>query len=508
MEGPSTPTNQNAWNLETNSFLTTSAAPTVIRSSPPVLAMDITTSPTLPATRKFNPQIDISGLSDDLSTDPLFGPTTSKIPLRLPKRTNPFSPANRINKNPRTSTEPASDPASAKILQARDLLIEALSLVKSREKQTDILDLIEIFREYTESNQIKKASQLLAGQINNLEYATRRIETKANASVNTAKAAQTKAKSLNVEKLSANPTVLLNARLNAGLNANTKPTFASVAAANTADSWTTVEAKKPIKKAKKATNRLILIRDQYAPISPLQLRNSLNKAFELKGIKGPVVSAISTTTNKKNLVITTTAPYTADFLIEKLAIWEKTISFRTIQKDEPWFKVVLHGIPTNDFNTPDGMELVLNELKTFNKSLGLKPVGLPYWLSSADNRATKRAGSVVVSFTTSEEVDKCIHNRVYIAGTSCRAERLLTVARSTQCIKCLGFGHVTQYCKKVAKCSLCSESHNTSQHCCSVCNKRGKSCSHLALKCANCGLAHSADSKDCEVYKATKRVSL
>ncbi|KAM3078772.1 hypothetical protein ACMFMG_012170 [Clarireedia jacksonii] len=160
--------------------------------------MDITTSPTLPATRKFNPQIDISGLSDDLSTDPLFGPTTSKIPLRLPKRTNPFSPANRTNKNPRT-TEPASDPASAKILQARDLLIEALSLVKSREKQTDILDLIEIFREYTESNQIKKASQLLAGQINNLEHATRRIETKATASVNTAKAAQTKAKSLNVE---------------------------------------------------------------------------------------------------------------------------------------------------------------------------------------------------------------------------------------------------------------------------------------------------------------------
>ncbi|KAM3068143.1 hypothetical protein ACMFMG_011193 [Clarireedia jacksonii] len=152
MEGPSTPTNQNAWSKESALFLTTSsAAPTVIRSSPPVLAMDITTSPTLPATRKFNPQIDISGLSDDLSTDPLFGPTISKIPLRLPKRTNPFSPANRTNKNPRT-TEPASDPASVKIRQARDLLIEALLLVKSREKQTDILDLIEIFREYTESN--------------------------------------------------------------------------------------------------------------------------------------------------------------------------------------------------------------------------------------------------------------------------------------------------------------------------------------------------------------------
>ncbi|KAM3071897.1 hypothetical protein ACMFMF_007295 [Clarireedia jacksonii] len=62
MEGPSTPTNQtNAWDFDSNSFLTvSSAAPaTAIRSSPPVLAntaMDTTTSPMLPATRRFNPK--------------------------------------------------------------------------------------------------------------------------------------------------------------------------------------------------------------------------------------------------------------------------------------------------------------------------------------------------------------------------------------------------------------------------------------------------------------------
>jgi hypothetical protein len=45
-------------------------------------------------------------------------------------------------------------------------------------------------------------------------------------------------------------------------------------------------------------------------------------------------------------------------------------------KDEPWSKVVLHNIPIEDFNTPEGMDLVLDEIKTFNK--GLNPIGTPY----------------------------------------------------------------------------------------------------------------------------------
>jgi hypothetical protein len=44
------------------------------------------------------------------------------------------------------------------------------------------------------------------------------------------------------------------------------------------------------------------------------------------------------------------------------------------------------------------MELVAEEIRIFNK--GLKPIGTPYWLTSADKRANQKAGSIVVAFAT------------------------------------------------------------------------------------------------------------
>jgi hypothetical protein len=154
------------------------------------------------------------------------------------------------------------------------------------------------------------------------------------------------------------------------------------------------------------------------------------------------------------------------------------------------------------------MELVLDELKTFNKNLNLKPIGSPYWLSLVENRATKRVGLVVVSFGTSEEVERCIRNRVFIAGISIRAEKLLTTSKLSQCSQCQAFGHLAQFCRKGAKCSLCSELHASAKHYCSICKKEGLVCSYLAPKYTNCKGNHISTSKECEVYKSTKKASL
>jgi hypothetical protein len=121
----------------------------------------------------------------------------------------------------------------------------------------------------------------------------------------------------------------------------------------------------------------------------LALRNAINKVFLDKSIKGLVVSSITTIRNKKNLVVTNISPFTSDFLIKKRTIWEHLITFKSMIKDESWYKVVLYRIPTLDFNIPYGMELVLDELKTFNSNLNLKPISIPYWLSIAENRAIK-----------------------------------------------------------------------------------------------------------------------
>src|SRR5882672_4835564 len=91
------------------------------------------------------------------------------------------------NQDPRTQDhhsqdqEPPSSLARAKILEARDLLLQACTLTKSHDEQSRLLDLLEVFREYTEKGKLYKSSNIIASQVANLESAARKIKTKARA---------------------------------------------------------------------------------------------------------------------------------------------------------------------------------------------------------------------------------------------------------------------------------------------------------------------------------------
>jgi len=117
---------------------------------------------------------------------------------------------------------------------------------------------------------------------------------------------------------------------------------------------------------------------------------------------------------------------------------------------------------------------------------------------------TQKAGSIVVSFATEEEVNRAIKNRLYIAGISTRVEKYTSTAPTTQCKKCQSYGHIDQYCKKSPSCRLYSDKHYTSQHNCTICKVKGRKCIHLEPKCINCKSSHMADDKNCEVYIAIK----
>jgi hypothetical protein len=64
------------------------------------------------------------------------------------------------------------------ILEARDLIVLASTLTNSRDEQTRLLDLLSIFREYTEKGSLFKASTIITTQIANLESATRQLASK------------------------------------------------------------------------------------------------------------------------------------------------------------------------------------------------------------------------------------------------------------------------------------------------------------------------------------------
>jgi hypothetical protein len=56
------------------------------------------------------------------------------------------------------------------------LLLKAINITPSHDQQSRLLDLVEIFKEYTEFGRIRHTSTLLASQVANLENATKRIE--------------------------------------------------------------------------------------------------------------------------------------------------------------------------------------------------------------------------------------------------------------------------------------------------------------------------------------------
>ncbi|APA05397.1 predicted protein [Sclerotinia sclerotiorum 1980 UF-70] len=388
-------------------------------------------------------------------------------------------PLSNQNKQPRIKNNPTT-PKEA-ILKARDLIVLASTLSQSCDEQSKLLDLLEIFREYTEKGKLTTASNIITSQITHLESATRKIETQA------------------------------KALTKAPLPINTPTTKSTYAAITKEGEWNLVGKGKTIrsspidKKIEITQRRLILIKPEITNItsfSPISIRNQINEAFQKTGIKGPVIAGVTLSLNR-NIIITTNAPFTSQLLLEKKAIWSNLIKFERIQKDQEWHKVIIHKIPIKEFSGTRGMDLILEEIKTFNPEF--KPIGTPFWLTPSSKRAHQREGAIVIAFATKSEAELAIRKRLYIAGTSTRVEKFYESKPTTQCQKCQGFGHQDTHCRRDPSCGLCGGKHITSVHLCVVCNIRGKFCQHLAAKCSNCQGKHTANSRTCEIYQAIQQ---
>jgi hypothetical protein len=442
-------------------------------------------------------------------------------PSKLPRNVGPQDPRTPGPQEP--TQESTQEPSTLEyttitaILEARDLIILASTLATSHTEQTRLLDLLQIFREYTEKGNLIKASSIITTQIANLESATRQIEQKTRILSKKPKIpVQPPQPTQNTPKSNPNPatyaSIVQNAKGDTSNRDWTKigPKIKTKVAkitktANLADLAKTTKTAMVLRKAKFQLIVTLPNRLPRAPgpdFSPTTIRNHVNTAFQEKGIKGPVILSVSSSI-AGNMILTTTPQFNADFLVENKDIWSQQIKYVKIQKRTIWYKVVAHGIPTYDFNTPTGMDQIIDEVKTFNP--GYTPMGKPYWLTSAANRASQRAGSIVIAFPTEEQATKAIKNRLYIAGISVKIEKFEQTAPTSQCSKCGGFGHLASLCKKQAtRCLLCSEPHSTDKHYCLICKKEGQKYVHLVPTCINCHEPHVSTDKSCEIYKGLK----
>ncbi|KAI1007265.1 hypothetical protein K3495_g951 [Podosphaera aphanis] len=149
----------------------------------------------------------------------------------------------------------------------------------------------------------------------------------------------------------------------------------------------------------RTVNRPILIQDPNArqTFSPLQIRYKINRAFKASKVDGPVVAVVSQT-RKEKIALVTTGPYSADYLLEKLDIWKNIAPHQLAMKDESWYKVIIHGIPTTEFETIENLSTISEDKSTFN--LGLKFIGQPYWITPEEKRRKQVVGSIVAAFET------------------------------------------------------------------------------------------------------------
>jgi hypothetical protein len=268
-------------------------------------------------------------------------------PSSLNRKRTPTSPPpgpRRTDKTPRGHAQDPDYTAKSAILEARDLIILASTLAESRDEQSRLLDLLEVFREYTEKGLLYKASSIISSQIANLETATRQIETKARDLNKTPKTTNT-----------ANPQNPTYAQIAQGSQAPQGPPGPQLQAS--AEPKATTKPPKPTK-AKPTERRVILVQATPLPanrtnpdFNPIRIRNAFNKAYDSKGVTGPVVATIARS-RTRNIVVTATPAFTADYILETEDTWHDILPYTGAHKPQSWYKVVVDAIPTADFDCP------------------------------------------------------------------------------------------------------------------------------------------------------------
>jgi len=135
--------------------------------------------PTTPSAQLLKTPTIGQTLDFDFSSDPLspgartnlFSAALSAAKVLSRKREAASSTDNTHNSFSNKSLRTINKPTTAQevILKVKELLIKASLLVKVNREQSKILDLLKIFREYTETEKVLSASKIVATQVDSLE---------------------------------------------------------------------------------------------------------------------------------------------------------------------------------------------------------------------------------------------------------------------------------------------------------------------------------------------------
>ncbi|CAG8982034.1 hypothetical protein HYALB_00014010 [Hymenoscyphus albidus] len=197
------------------------------------------------------------------------------------------------------------------IIASRSLLCKAIELEDNQPKKLALMDLLNLFRDYTEGKPLKNTITTLTNSVNNLENIARRLPKRSYASVTTNNKPTTDTDTDNSTQ------GLIDRQLN-----HAPPQKTNMDKKRDAFKKAATEKKKAIK-----AQRLILIEDHLQPFSdlhPITLRDTINKEFKARFNVSPAISTVSRSRNN-NLVLTAAEEYNAKFLLDRIGAIQKVL---------------------------------------------------------------------------------------------------------------------------------------------------------------------------------------
>lgn len=375
------------------------------------------------------------------------------------------------------------------VLGCRDLLIKAYSLTKNRKTQSELLDLLEVFRHYTEKGKVRVP---IVTTTSTKEWEQNAVQTHKVPPKQTAKEVLTstgKTLTPTASEIASKQTKTVSEPRWIPVTRNGKGKKPATTAKASNDKSGGKISSQQSRADKILTIKLLKDGLSIPKYDAAVVRNTINQKLGKTAIE-----RVHTSPNKN--IVLTCHNSTPDELLEKKDLWISVTngwSIVDIQKVNNWPKLVVHGVPVNL-----SMKDIKNEIAEFNQQMKLE--GEPRWLVRKQN---KMHASLVISVQNEDQKAQIRKSGLLISGTLLRVVNYRSSTNKTQCHKCLKFGHQATSCNRQAVCAYCNEPHLTSSHSCGIC-KSSEACQHISKKCVNCkSNTHTAlEHEHCEYYKA------
>jgi hypothetical protein len=178
----------------------------------------------------------------------------------------------------------------------------------------------------------------------------------------------------------------------------------------------------------------------------------------------------------------------------------------SVQSNETWAKLKIHGVPLNLYDMDArGLQTLREDIEAENPGVVI-PIP-PRWVGSQRRIRERhaqgeiRGATVMFAIQDKRVAERLLTTGLRAAGRSYRVERYTIEGPDSLCAKCNAWGHIAEKCdSEVYRCMYCARNHPTSQHTCGILeckDPKGQLCKYTTKQCANCSGKHIALSGEC-----------